>query len=114
MVKIRKEGAAYPTSAQAALFNYLKPEQQEFVRPLLRVLKKPAQVQLCYMLLDYMETGEVEMGMDVVVGGMFTYITRFGMCEAAKADPRIVRPLGEKKSTPQTDEDNNKFTPLLY
>ena len=94
MKREKKDNFVYPQSVQSDLFGYLKPAQQEFVRPLLRVLKKPAQVELCCMLLDYMETGEVEMGNDVVVGGTFIYITRFGMSDAAKAsDPRIVRPL---------------------
>ena len=32
----------FPKSVQSDLFNYLKPEQQDFVRPILRVLKKRA------------------------------------------------------------------------
>ena len=76
MKREKKDNFAYPRSVQSDLFGYLKPAQQEFVRPLLRALKKPAQVELCCMLLDYMETGEVEMGNDVVVGGMFIYISQ--------------------------------------
>ena len=76
MKKEKKDNFVYPRSVQSDLFGYLKPAQQEFVRPLLRALKKPAQVELCYMLLDYMETGEVELGNDIVVGGMFIYISQ--------------------------------------
>lgn len=76
MKREKKDNFVYPQSVQSDLFGYLKPAQQEFVRPLLRVLKKPAQVELCCMLLDYMETGEVELGNDVVVGGMFIYISQ--------------------------------------
>ena len=94
MKREKKDDFAYPRSVQSDLFGYLKPAQQEFVRPVLRALKKLAQVELCCMLLDYMETGEVELGNDIVVGGAFLFLTRFGMEEAAKAsDPRIVRPL---------------------
>ena len=93
MKREKKDNFDYPRSVQSDLFGYLKPAQQEFVRPVLRALKKLAQVELCCMLLDYMETGEVELGNDVVVGGAFLFLTRFGMGEAAKADPRIVRPL---------------------
>ena len=93
MKREKKDNFVYPQSVQSDLFGYLKPAQQEFVRPLLRALKKPAQVELCCMLLDYLETGEVELGNDIVVGGAFLFLTRFGMEEAAKADPRIVRPL---------------------
>lgn len=42
-------------SLQAMLFARLKPEQQEFVRTVLRVMKKTAQAKLCSMLLDYLE-----------------------------------------------------------
>ena len=93
MKREKKDNFDYPRSVQSDLFGYLKPAQQEFVRPVLRALKKLAQVELCCMLLDYMETGEVELGNDIVVGGAFLFLTRFGMGEAAKADPRIVRPL---------------------
>ena len=92
MKREKKDNFAYPRSVQSDLFGYLKPAQQEFVRPVLRALKKLAQVELCCMLLDYMETGDVELGNDIVVGGAFLFLTRFGMGEAAKADPRIVRP----------------------
>ena len=93
MKREKKDNFVYPQSVQSDLFGYLKPAQQEFVRPVLRALKKLAQVELCCMLLDYMETGDVELGNDIVVGGAFLFLTRFGMGEAAKADPRIVRPL---------------------
>lgn len=111
----KKEGFVYPPSVQNDLFNYLKPEQQEFVRPILRVMKKPAQMELCCMLLDYMETGEVEMGMNTVVCGMFTYLTRYGMKgDDDASDPRIIRPLSIKKSLRQKISDAFKFNPLLY
>ena len=113
---IKKDNFVYPPSVQSDLFGYLKPAQQEFVRPLLRALKKPAQEELCLMLLDYMETGKVDMGRDMVVGGTFIYITRFGMGEAAKADPRVVKPLSVRKSGPKAmdGDGEEKFNPLLY
>lgn len=108
MKREKKDNFVYPRSVQSDLFGYLKPAQQEFVRPLLRALKKPAQVELCYMLLDYMETGEVVMGNDIVVGGAFVYITRFGMGEAAKAsEPRVVRPLCLPQSSVKPFNTNN-------
>ena len=98
----KTDNFVYPPSVQNDLFNYLKPEQQEFVRPILRVMKKPAQMELCCMLLDSMETGEVEMGMNTVVCGMFTYLTRYGMKDYDNAsDPRIIRPLSITKSLKQ-------------
>lgn len=87
----------FPPSIQSDLFNYLKPEQQDFIKPILRVLKKPAQEELCCMLLDYMESGEVIMTNDVVVGGMFNYLTRYRMPDDDDpADKRIIRPLCTK------------------
>lgn len=90
-----KEGTiVFPSSVQSDLFNYLSPEQQAFVRPVLRVLKKPAQEELCYMLLDYLESGRVTSTCHFVVGGMFNYLTRQGMSEYDRpSDPRIIRPL---------------------
>ena len=102
------ETTIYPPSIQSDLFAYLKEEQQVFIRPVLRMLKKRAQEELCCMLLDYLETGEVEMGNDVVVGGTFIYITRFGMSDTIKAsDPRIVSPLCLTQSSVKPLNTNN-------
>ena len=42
-----QQQTSFPPSVQSELFAYLKPEQQEFVKPILRMLKKPAQEELC-------------------------------------------------------------------
>ena len=65
----------WPSSPQSDLWEYLKPEQKRLVRPILRRLKPPAQADLCIALLDYMETGEQPQIDDVVVGGIFGYLT---------------------------------------
>jgi len=91
----------FPPSIQSDLFNYLKDEQKEFIKPILRVLKKPAQEELCCMLLDYMETGEVIMSNDVVVGGMFNYLTRYNMPEFPALEKKIIRPLHYRSQAPQ-------------
>ena len=65
----------WPNSPQADLWNYLKPEQKRVVRPILRRLKPPAQADLCVALLDYMETGEQPQIDDVLIGGLFGYLT---------------------------------------
>ena len=57
------------------MLNYLKPEQREMIKPLLRVLKKPAQVELCSALLDYLEQGDVTPPANVALGGIFCYCT---------------------------------------
>lgn len=109
------EGFVFPPSIQSDLFNYLKPEQQEFIKPILRVMKKPAQEELCCMLLDYMESGEVIMTNDVVVGGMFNYLTRYRMPnDNDPADKRIIRPLHYRSHAPQKiGEIINRFFPQL-
>lgn len=52
-----KPSAGFSPSVQMNLFQYLKPHQQMRIRPILRVLKEPAQAILATSLLDYMETG---------------------------------------------------------
>lgn len=81
-------------SVQADLFNYLKPKQKEFIKPLLRVLKKQAQEELCTALLDYLESGVIIPPVDFILGALFFYITRAG--GGFKDDPsdqKILRPL---------------------
>ena len=46
---------SFPPSVQSDLFNYLKPQQREAIRPYLRLIKRPYQEKLCVSLLDYLE-----------------------------------------------------------
>lgn len=81
----------FPPSIQGDLFNYLKPEQQEAVKPILRVLKKPAQMELCCTLLDYMEQGEATPPQDLTLAAIFMFLTNVGLDEdMSKA---IIKPL---------------------
>lgn len=92
----------FPHSIQVDLFNYLKPEQQEFIKPILRVMKKTAQEELCTSLLDYMETGEVIMTDNAVIDGMFIYLTRYNMSQDDDtSNKRIIRPLHYRSRSPQ-------------
>lgn len=50
-----KSDFVFPPSVQSDLFNYLKPEQQEILKPILRIIKRPYQEILCISLLDYLE-----------------------------------------------------------
>ena len=50
----------FPPSIQSDLFNYLKPEQQEAIKPILRIVKRPYQVILCEALLDYLEGNGIQ------------------------------------------------------
>ena len=50
----------YPPSVQGDLFNYLKPEQQEKLKPILRIVKRPYQVTLCIALLDCLEGNGIQ------------------------------------------------------
>ena len=53
--EVSKSGFVYPPSVQGDLFNYLKPEQQETLKLILRIIKRPYQVMICEALLDYLE-----------------------------------------------------------
>lgn len=50
-----KADFVFPPSIQGDLFNYLKPEQRNLLRPILRIIKRPYQTDLCLSLLDYLE-----------------------------------------------------------
>ena len=63
------------STPQADLWMYLKPEQQRVLRPILRRLRIPAQEDLCVALLDFMETGKQPQIDDVLIGGIFGYLT---------------------------------------
>lgn len=84
----------FPPCPQMDLYNYLKPEQQEVIRPILRGMKKSHQVELCIMLLDYMEFGEIFFSNNPLIDGMFIYLTRYNMPDADNPqDKRVIRPL---------------------
>lgn len=88
----------WPQSIQMDLFNYLRPEQQDFIKPILRVLKKPAQEELCCSLLDYMESGEILPPEDFILGALFFYVTRSGGGFPEEPENRkIIRPLHYRK-----------------
>ena len=55
-----KSGFVYPPSVQGDLFNYLKPEQQETLKLILRIIKRPYQVMICEALLDYLEGNGIQ------------------------------------------------------
>ena len=55
-----KKHFTFPPSIQSDLFNYLKPEQQEKLKPILRIVKRPYQVMLCEALLDYLEGNGIQ------------------------------------------------------
>lgn len=90
-----EEAFNYPPSVQSDLFCYLTPEQQEYVRPVLRVLKKRRQMELCQHLMDYLETGEAVVPHDVTLGAIFLYLTHCPpyVGDPAPDDPRILRPV---------------------
>ena len=52
---ISKPSTGFPPSVQSDLFNYLKPQQREAMRPYLRLIKPQYQEMLCVSLLDYLE-----------------------------------------------------------
>ena len=89
----------FPPSVQSDLWNYLKPQQQEQLKPILRVLKKTAQEELCCSLLDYMETGTVLPPSDLTLAAMYMYLTRVGIGE--DMEKAIIKPLTSGKRIKQ-------------
>ena len=55
-----KSDFVYPPSVQGDLFNYLKPEQQETLKLILRIIKRQYQTMLCVALLDYLEGNGIQ------------------------------------------------------
>ena len=55
-----KKNFTFPPSIQSDLFNYLKPEQQDTLKPILRIIKRPYQAMLCEALLDYLEGNGIQ------------------------------------------------------
>lgn len=89
-----KKRPSFPPSPQSDLWNYLKPEQQEAIKSILRDLKKPAQEELCCSLLDYMETGIVLPPEDLLLAATFMYLTHQGLSDVCGKDSKpIIRPL---------------------
>ncbi len=104
-----KQETSYPPSPQSDLFNYLRPEQQEFVKPILRVLKKPAQEELCVALIDYLETGIPEPPIIFNLGVIFMYIIHG--CEPKGDNPedrKFLYPLREVLASSQRDEEPSR------
>lgn len=82
----------YPPSVQSDLFNYLSPEQRELVKPVLRILKRPCQEELCLALLDYMETGVAAVPDELQLGTLFLYLTGYDM-PGQEGRKGLIRPL---------------------
>ena len=58
--EVSKSRFVYPPSIQGDLFNYLKPEQQETLKFILRIIKRPYQVMICEALLDFLEGNGIQ------------------------------------------------------
>ena len=80
-------------SFQAILFDYLNVEQREKIRPILRVLKKPAQVDLCVSLLDYLEAGLVDPPTRIPLRGFYYHLTGQDQPFDAPKQPWMIKPL---------------------
>ena len=80
-------------SFQSTLFDYLNEEQREKIRPILRVLKKPAQVDLCVSLLDYLEAGLVEPPTRIPLRGFYYHLTGQDQPFDAPKKPWMIKPL---------------------
>lgn len=83
----------FPPSVQAELFNYLKPAQQETLKPILRILKKPAQEELCTALLDYLEGHGIQHIDDFLLDKLQASI--IDICEIHPLTSRKPHPIGD-------------------
>jgi len=73
---------------------YLRPEQTAVLRPILRILKKRYQIELCTHLMDYIETGVPRIPEHTTLGAIFMQLTRVGLPEFDNPeDKSIIRPL---------------------
>ena len=107
-----KKDFTFPPSIQSDLFSYLKPQQQEVVKPILRVLKKSAQEELCCTLLDYMEQGHATPPSDFTLAAIYMYLTHESFSEGK--EKAIIKPLssagesaGESDSVSDSDSDSD-------
>lgn len=100
----KQKGAHENTSAQKKSYpafvcdilikNYLTKEQEAYIRPLLRILKKSYQEELGTALMTYIKTGIVHIPEDIMLGAMFMQLTRVGLKEYDNTkDKRIIRPI---------------------
>ena len=80
-------------SFQSTLFDYLNEEQREKIRPILRVLKKPAQVDLCVSLLDYLEAGLVDPPTRIPRRGIYYHLAGQDQPFDARKKPWMIKPL---------------------
>lgn len=104
-----KKDFTFPPSIQSDLFSYLKPQQQEVVKPILRVLKKSAQEELCCTLLDYMEQGHATPPSDFTLAAIYMYLTHESFSEGK--EKAIIKPLssaGESDSDSVSDGDGEE------
>ena len=67
-----------PPSVQSLLFGYLKPEQKEHMRHILKVLRPPAQRELRTSLLDYIENGTAGAPDNTTLAILYRHITSDG------------------------------------
>jgi len=64
----------FPQSIQSDLFNMLDADQQPMMRNILRVIKKPAQEDLCCALLDYLEGLDNTPPAEPTLAAIYNYI----------------------------------------
>ena len=79
------------------------------MKPILRILKKPAQEELCVALIDYLETGIPEPPVTFNLGVIFMYIIHG--CEPKGSDPadrKFLYPLHEVLASSQRGEEPSR------
>lgn len=88
---LEKTSINFPPSVQVDLFNYLKPQQREELRPYLRLIKPQYQEKLCVSLLDYLEGHGLTTLSEPVLQMLQEHIV--AVCRLRPLTSRVMRPL---------------------
>lgn len=88
-----KKDFNFPPSVQADLFNYLKPDQQKTLKPILRLIKRPYQKTLCVALLDYLEGNGYQPLDEPILNQMHKSIIE--VCEIHPLTSHEPQPIGD-------------------
>lgn len=94
----------FEPSAQSALFAMLSPKQRVETANVFRHLKKASQIELAYILMDYIEDGVIPefQQEDLILSTAFVILTEFEQREKSSwaitprpSRPKSPRPIGD-------------------
>lgn len=82
---VMKKNLVFPVSPQSDLWTKLTAKQQAEVAAVFRHMKKAAQIQLCYILMEYIDDAVVPEFQDdeLLLSAAFVYLTSYKMPDKA-------------------------------